>query len=72
MHQDIKITRTANSRIDSLDFNNIPFGKIFTDHMFVVDYKDGQWVNPEILPLDMIPTHPGNLAWHYGQAILKE
>ena len=71
MHQDIKITRTANSRIDSLDFNNIPFGKIFTDHMFVVDYKDGQWVNPEILPLDMIPTHPGNLAWHYGQAIFE-
>lgn len=71
MHQDIKITRTANSRIDSLDFNNIPFGKIFTDHMFVVDYKNGQWVNPEILPLDMIPTHPGNLAWHYGQAIFE-
>ncbi len=71
MHQDIKITRTANSRIDSLDFNNIPFGKIFTDHMFVADYKDGQWMNAEIVPLDFIPTHPGNLAWHYGQAIFE-
>ena len=71
MNQEIKITKTANSRIDSLDFNNIPFGKVFTDHMFVVDYADGQWVNPEIVPLDMIPTHPGNLAWHYGQAIFE-
>ena len=71
MNSEIKITRTANSRIDSLDFNNIPFGKVFTDHMFVVDYADGQWVNPEIVPLDMIPTHPGNLAWHYGQAIFE-
>ena len=71
MYPEIKITKTANSRIGSLDFNNIPFGKVFSDHMFVVDYKDGSWVNPEILPLDYIPTHPGNLAWHYGQAIFE-
>lgn len=71
MNQEIKITKTANSRINSLDFTNIPFGKVFTDHMFVVDYKDGNWVNPEIVPLDLIPTHPGNLAWHYGQSIFE-
>ncbi|MBK8699740.1 MAG: branched-chain amino acid aminotransferase [Saprospiraceae bacterium] len=71
MYQEIKITRSSNSRIDTLDFNHIPFGKVFTDHMFVMDYRDGEWVNPEIVPFGMIPTHPGNLAWHYGQAIFE-
>jgi branched-chain amino acid aminotransferase len=54
-----------------LDFNNIPFGKIFSDHMLVADYKDGKWGQPEIVPVDYIPTHPGNLAWHYGQSIFE-
>jgi len=67
----INIERTKESRLSELDFDNIPFGKIFTDHMFVVDYVDGAWVNPHICPLQAIPTHPGNLAWHYGQAIFE-
>ncbi len=68
---EIKITKTSHSKIGSLDFNNIPFGKVFSDHMLVADYKDGQWQTPEIVPLDFIPTHPGNLAWHYGQSIFE-
>ncbi len=71
MFPEIKITKVAESKISSLDFNNIPFGKVFTDHMFVADYKDGKWVSAEIVPLGMIPTHPGNLAWHYGQSIFE-
>ena len=67
----IKITKTQSSNIDKVDFNNIPFGKIYSDHMFVVDYIDGKWDNPEIKPLELMPTHPGNLAWHYGQAIFE-
>ena len=39
--QDIKITKTENSKIDELDFNNIPLGRIFTDHMFICDYSEG-------------------------------
>lgn len=38
------------SRISQLDINNIEFGKLFSDHMLVVDYKDEAWQNPEILP----------------------
>lgn len=69
--QEIKVTKTTNSQLSNLDFDNIPFGKVFTDHMFVVDYENGQWVNPRIEPVAPIPTHPGNLAWHYGQSIFE-
>lgn len=71
MIPEIKITKVTNSKIASLDFENIPFGKVFSDHMFVADYYDGKWQSAEIVPLDLIPTHPGNLAWHYGQAIFE-
>ncbi len=67
----IKITKVAESAVKNVDFENIPFGKIYTDHMFVVDYIDGKWQNAEIKPLELMPTHPGNLAWHYGQSIFE-
>lgn len=69
--QDIKITKTENSKIDELDFNNIPLGRIFTDHMFICDYSEGEWQNPRIEPLHNIPTHPATMALHYGQAIFE-
>lgn len=71
MNYKFKITKVAQSGVADLDFNNIPFGKIFSDHMFVADYIDGQWTNLEIKPVEPISTHPGNMAWHYGQAIFE-
>lgn len=71
MSQNIKITRVDKSKVDQLDFNNIPLGKTFTDHMFICEYENGKWVNPRIEPLDLIPTHPAAMALHYGQAIFE-
>ncbi len=71
MSYQFKITRTAHSAISGVDFNHLPFGKTFSDHMFVADYIDGKWTNLEIRPVAPIPTHPGNMAWHYGQAIFE-
>ncbi len=67
----IKITKVAHSKVDELDFNNIPLGRTFTDHMFICDYSDGKWSRPRIEPLTMIPTHPAAMALHYGQAIFE-
>ena len=67
----IKIQKTTNSRLPGLDFNNIPLGRSFTDHMFIVDYDNGQWTAPRIVPMDTIPTHPAAMALHYGQAIFE-
>ncbi len=71
MSYTFKITKIEKSGISNLDFNNIPFGKVFTDHMFVADFINGEWTNLEIKPVAPIPTHPGNMAWHYGQAIFE-
>jgi len=71
MSVSIPITKIEHSKIDQLDFANIPFGKSFTDHMFIADYKDGQWVNMEIKPMERLNVHPASLAWHYGQAIFE-
>ncbi|HEX5626317.1 MAG TPA: branched-chain amino acid aminotransferase [Saprospiraceae bacterium] len=71
MDNRIKITRTQQSRISEVDFANIPFGKVFADHMFVADFDGKQWKNFEIRPLERIPFHPATMAWHYGQAIFE-
>jgi branched-chain amino acid aminotransferase len=71
MVHNIKITKIEKSHIDTLDFNDIPLGRTFTDHMFICDYENGQWHNPRIEPLHLIPTHPAAMALHYGQAIFE-
>ncbi|MCF6306344.1 MAG: branched-chain amino acid aminotransferase [Flavobacteriaceae bacterium] len=67
----IKITKTEHSTLNELDFDNIPLGKIFTDHMFICDYENGTWNNPRIIPMQTIATHPATMALHYGQAIFE-
>ena len=71
MSHNISITKVQQSKVENIDFNNIPLGTTFTDHMFICDYENGQWVNPRIEPLTLIPTHPAAMALHYGQAIFE-
>ena len=71
MKHSITITRASQSKVSDLDFNNIPLGTTFTDHMFICDYENGQWTNPRIEPLKPIATHPAAMALHYGQAIFE-
>ncbi|EDP72252.1 branched-chain amino acid aminotransferase [Flavobacteriales bacterium ALC-1] len=71
MKPNISITKVEKSRVNTLDFNNIPLGTTFTDHMFICDFENGEWVNPRIVPMGLIPTHPAAMALHYGQAIFE-
>lgn len=71
MSYNINITTVEHSKVDTLDFDNIPLGTTFTDHMFICDYENGEWINPRIVPMGMIPTHPAAMALHYGQAIFE-
>ncbi|RZL13012.1 MAG: branched-chain amino acid aminotransferase [Pedobacter sp.] len=68
---DIKITRTHNSALATTNFSDLPFGKVFTDHMFVADFEDGEWKNFELMPYGPIPMSPAISALHYGQAIFE-
>ena len=64
MDYNIKVTKTQDSRLSSVDFNNLPFGKTFSDHMFTVDYEDGEWINPRITPLEPLMMHPSAMVFH--------
>ncbi|RTL60296.1 MAG: branched-chain amino acid aminotransferase [Sphingobacteriales bacterium] len=68
---DIKVTRAANSKLKEIDFDNLPFGKNFTDHMLEADYINGEWKNVEIKPYQPLLIAPSNAALHYGQAIFE-
>jgi branched-chain amino acid aminotransferase len=68
---DIKITKTLHSRLEETDFNNLPFGKNFSDHMFVADYEDGEWKNFQIVPYGDISVSPAISSLHYGQSFFE-
>ena len=67
----MKVSRTPKSRIDSIDFTNLPFGKYFSDHMFVCHYKNGAWQEPEIMPYGNVSLSYSLHALHYGQAAFE-
>jgi len=67
----IKISKTQQSRINEVDWDNLPFGKVFSDHMLVMDYRDGAWQEPEIMPFGPLSLHPATSAIHYGQSIFE-
>jgi len=68
---DINIQLTEHSKIDSVDFNNLSFGRTFSDHMFVCDFADGEWKNPSIQPYGPISLNPSAKIFHYGQSIFE-
>lgn len=68
---DIKVTRTKASHRSKVDFDNIAFGKVFSDHMLVADYRDGAWQAPEIMPYGTFELAPATTALHYGQSIFE-
>ena len=67
----IKTTATQNSRLPSIDWTHLPFGRIFTDHMLSMDYSKGSWQSPEIIPFGPLSIYPGNATLHYGQSIFE-
>ena len=67
----MKITKTIQSKIENTDFDNLSFGKCFSDHMFSISYKNNKWQKPEILPYGPLSLNPGTHVFHYGQAIFE-
>ncbi len=68
---DINIKKVDKSRLDQVDFSNIQFGKIYSDHMLIAHYENGQWLQPEIMPFHELSFSPATTFFHYGQAIFE-
>jgi len=67
----ISIQKRSVSRINEVDFNDLPFGKEVTDHMFIADYKNGEWTNLRVVPYGNLQISPASPALHYGQSIFE-
>jgi branched-chain amino acid aminotransferase len=67
----LTIRKSETSRISSINFNALGFGKFFADHMFVMDYADGAWGAPRIEPYAPMAIEPSNCTLHYGQTIFE-
>jgi branched-chain amino acid aminotransferase len=61
----------SSSRLHSVDFTNMVFGKVYSDHMFVADYLDGKWKDFRIEPYDLLKFTPGSAILHYGQSVFE-
>lgn len=54
------------------DSSTLGFGKIFTDHMFVMDYsKEVGWHDARIVPFERLSLHPAATVLHYGSEIFE-
>ncbi|RZJ36666.1 MAG: branched-chain amino acid aminotransferase [Flavobacterium sp.] len=68
---EIDIVPVSSSKINTVDFENIAFGNVFTDHMLVCDYREGRWQKPIITAYEPFLLDPSAKVFHYGQAIFE-
>lgn len=68
---DIEIIKTKTSKINEVDFDNLKFGSVFSDHMLECNFKDGKWQTPKVLPYQPIVLDPSAKIFHYGQSIFE-
>ena len=71
IHSEIDVVLSTSSQINEVDFENLAFGNIFTDHMLVCDYKDGAWQKPIIKKYEPFLLDPSAKVFHYGQEIFE-
>lgn len=67
----MNIEKISESKISEIDFDNLQFGRVFTDHMFSCDFVDGEWQTPQILPYQPLTIEPSARVFHYGQAVFE-
>ena len=67
----IEIVKASTSKIKDVDFDNLHFGEVFTDHLFECDFKNGEWQKPIIKPYAPFLLDPSAKVFHYGQAIFE-
>lgn len=67
----IPVKRTKHSRLSEFDFEHIDFGRIPTDHIFIAEYKNGEWHNARVEPFGNLSISPMSLGLHYGQTVFE-
>lgn len=65
------VQKIENSRLPEIDFDNLQFGRVFSDHMFLAEYENGEWISAKIMPYGDLMFSPASCVFHYGQAIFE-
>lgn len=65
------IHQTETSRINQVNFDQLDFGRVFSDHMFYMEYENGSWQRGVIEPYGPFTMSPASMVFHYGQAIFE-
>ncbi len=69
---EIKITKTTTPKQKPTDQSTLGFGKYYTDHMFIMNYDEGQgWHDARIVPYAPIALDPAAMCLHYGQEVFE-
>ena len=72
MMQEIQVTLAKTRKEKPQDESKLGFGRIFTDHMFLMNYEAGKgWINPRVVPYGDFALDPAAMVLHYGQAIFE-
>lgn len=67
----ITVTKTTNPK-EKPQMENLPFGKYFSDHMFMMNYDEGQgWHDPRIVPYAPLELDPSAMVFHYAQEVFE-
>lgn len=70
--QEIKVELTQNPKQKPADESKLGFGKIFTDHMYIMEYNPEKgWHNPRVEPYHAISLEPSAMVFHYGQEMFE-
>ena len=69
---DIRVELTSSPKTKPTDESNLGFGHFFTDHMFIMNYDNGQgWHNARIVPYGPLDLSPASMCLHYAQEVFE-
>ena len=71
MSSSVRVTRTSSSRLSETALETAQFGTIFSDHMLIANFENGQWREAEIIPYGPLPLPPAPIALHHGQTVFE-
>jgi branched-chain amino acid aminotransferase len=68
---DIEIIKAKTTKINEVDFDDLKFGHVFSDHMLECNFKNGAWEAPKVVPYQAITLDPSAKIFHYGQSVFE-
>lgn len=71
MKYEFKVTKTLNPK-EKPNPDTLEFGTVFSDHMFIMNYTEGQgWHDGRIVPYAPISLDPAAAVLHYAQEMFE-